>query len=205
MKQFTLEFYKQLVAKADKTLRIVDWTIDCPQMGLILRHDVDLSLSLAYEFSKTELEIDVLSTYYVLTTTDLYNPFSRINRVLLREMDNAGFEIGLHFDPRICSSHLESDLRKALVRERDQLENILGKPVVSYSFHNPSMWGEINLSKIEDLVDAYDPEIFGDDRYISDSLFSFREKDPEEWVRKSNVQLIQFLTHPFQYFGGQNE
>ena len=203
MNQFTLKFYKQLVLETDKTLRVMDWILEKPQTGLILRHDVDLSLSLAYEFSRKELEINAVSTYYVLTTTDLYNPFSRINRVLLQKMCADGFEIGLHFDPR--TYNLQEDLKLVLIREWKQLQDILGKPVVSYSFHNPGMLGETKLCEIDGLIRAYDSRIFNDKCYISDSLFSFRGKDPREWIKRSKSQIIQFLTHPFQYFRGSNE
>ena len=200
MKQFTITHYKQLISGADDVLRVVDWAKDSPKTGLILRHDVDLSLSLAYEFSMEELSIGALSTYYVLMTSNLYNPFSRINRVLLRKMRDAGFEIGLHFNPRAYGILSEYDLQKALVNECNQLQDVLGKAVRSYCFHNPSSYGKTEVGDIADLINAYNTEIFNDDCYISDSLFSFRGKDPVEWIEKSKTKVIQFLTHPFQYF-----
>ena len=200
MNKFTTAYYKQLVFRADNVLRIVDWAKNLPEAGLILRHDVDLSLSLAYEFSREELDIEVFSTYYVLMTSDLYNLSSRINRVLLRKMSNAGFEIGLHFDQRAYGDLSRYDLQAALANECNQLQDILGSDVSSYCFHNPNAYGRTKIGEISDLINAYNPEIFNDDCYISDSLFSFRGKDPVEWVEKSKTQIIQFLAHPFQYF-----
>ena len=68
--------------------------------GLINRHDVDWSLDDAYSLSQLEQDNGINSTYYIRLNSDLYNPKSRKNRIILKKMKSF-FEIGLHFDSTI--------------------------------------------------------------------------------------------------------
>jgi hypothetical protein len=46
---------------------------------------------------------------------------------------------------------------------------------------------------------AYDEKIFNHDCYLSDSLMSFRGKDPYEFVLMVKQYPIQLLLHPIHY------
>ena len=56
---------------------------------------------MAYEFSRIEERNQIVSTYYILMTSDLYNPISMTSQKLIKRMSEEGFEIGLHFDPTV--------------------------------------------------------------------------------------------------------
>ncbi len=193
---FTTGRYELLIKSCPITLRVMDYSNH--SKGVILRHDVDFSLDLAFEFSRVEKRNSVFSTYYILLTSDLYNPLSRASQEIINTMLAEGFEIGLHFDPTAYGDISEEDLEIKFHDEIRILESTFDFKVKSYSLHNPSIHGK--YPNFEGIINAYNPEIFSDDRYISDSMFSFRDKDPMDYIEKSKNQLIQFLTHPIHYF-----
>lgn len=65
---------------------------------VILRHDVDQSLSQAVRLAELEAEEGVRSTWFVLLRTDFYNVFSKAGTEALRHIQFLGHDIGLHFD-----------------------------------------------------------------------------------------------------------
>ncbi|MEN8220524.1 MAG: hypothetical protein ABFS56_30080 [Pseudomonadota bacterium] len=193
---FSLSGYQKLISRAKKTLRVAE--IDDHDLGLILRHDVDLSWDMAYQMSRVEKELGVVSTYYVLLTSPYYNPLTKEIREQAEQMLGEGFEIGLHFDPEAYDCGDEQYLIERLENEVNILESVYGFKIRSYSMHNPSKHGK--FIKINGLIDAYRADIFNDESYISDSCFSFRGKKPEVMIEKSKQRLVCFLTHPVQYF-----
>lgn len=195
-KCFTFNFYEELIKKCPFTLKVNEYKNW--QKGIILRHDVDFSLDLAFEFSRIEKRNNAFSTYYILLTSDLYNPLSNDSRKIIKTMLSEGFEIGLHFDPTVYGDITDESLEEEFQNEINILENTFKYKVESYSLHNPSIHGK--YPNFKGIINAYNPDIASDDRYISDSMFSFRGKDPEEYVEKSKNQLVQFLTHPIHYF-----
>ena len=193
MKFIDVEKYIEILKNADKTLCVKDYKKH--KKGLIVRHDIDESVEFAYELYKAEKANGIKSTFYVLLTSDLYNPFSAQNKKRFKEMVESGFEIGLHFDPM---AYEEGDLTKNFEKEIEAFEKFLGLKLYSYSMHNPSITGE--YLKYPKLIDAYNSDIFNDNCYISDSTFSFRGKDLKEYVEKSNKELIQLLIHADHLF-----
>jgi hypothetical protein len=167
--------------------------------GILVRHDVDFSLDLAYEFSRYEKTYNINSTYYLLISSDAYNIFSQTSRNKILEMIEDGFEIGLHFDPSIYGDLNEQELINKMSIEIEIFERYFNYKIYSYSMHNPSISGV--YIDYQNLINAYDSAIFTDDNYISDSSYSFRGKNPKSYLAKSEIQLMQFLTHPIHFFG----
>ncbi len=195
-KYFTLNYYEYLLKSFPKILRVRDYPNH--DNGIILRHDVDLSIDLAYEFSRIEKRNSIVSTYYILMTSDLYNPFSNESKKIIKNMLEEGFEIGLHFDPTEYGDVSDSILEKHFVNEVEIFKSFFDCKVYSYSLHNPSIHGK--YPNFTNYISVYGSGIFSDDCYISDSVFSFRGKDLPKFCEKSKHQLIQFVTHPAQYF-----
>lgn len=159
----------------------------------LLRHDVDLDISLALIMAKFEKELNICATYFFLVTAPTYNILSEDNKRMLNEIKNMGHEIGLHFDPTLY----ETDLDAAVKKEADILSFIINEDIKSISLHNPSVHGQYPL--FEGFVNAYDPALFSDDNYMSDSCFSFRGKDPFEFIEKVENNMIQICLHPELY------
>lgn len=199
---FTLPYYLRLLNNAPKIIRVGDYRKY--EAGLILRHDVDFSLDLAYELAKIENALDIRSTYYILLASDIYNPFSSSSMRILSWMIDHGFEVGIHFNPAIYKPDSSvNKLVEFLMKEVATAEVFLGIKIQSYSLHNPGSYGR--YIRTDTLIGAYDDEIFGDDRYLSDSNFFFGEKDPLEWVKKSKHRLIQYCAHPALYLKGESK
>jgi|SaaInlStandDraft_2_1057019.scaffolds.fasta_scaffold51562_2 hypothetical protein len=164
--------------------------------GIILRHDVDFDLNAAYELAKIEREIGVESTFYIMCSSQMYNPISQKNQDIIKKIDNEGFEIGLHFDPSIYEDVGIKSLEIEVKKEADILSSIIKKPIHSISIHNPSVHNQFPI--FSNFKNAYDEKIFSDDTYISDSMMSFKT-DIFDFVKKAKNKTIQVLLHPLYY------
>lgn len=163
----------------------------------ILRHDVDVDVEPAVELAKVEAEYGIRSTFFFLTGCDTYNVASAANRRHIRWLAEQGFEVGLHFDPLLHPDLPDDGLQPALDKEADWLADISGVPVRSISLHNPSAHGR--YPRFSGYINAYDPEFFDPDSYLSDSCMDFRGKDPLDFVRTAEQRMIQILLHPIHY------
>jgi hypothetical protein len=164
--------------------------------GILLRHDVDFDVGAAYELAKLERRCGVRSTFLFLTTTGQYNLLAAENRGMLREMAEWDFDVGLHFDPLIYESADPPTLAAAVDQEADLIAQITGRPVRSISIHNPSIHGQYPL--FDGYVNAYDPQIFSPETYLSDSRMMFRH-DLAEFAARAKTQTVQILLHPLHY------
>src|SRR3989442_5762853 len=131
--------------------------------SIIIRQDVDFDLKAAYDLSLIEKKIGVSSTFYVMTSSFTYNPMSRENRKIIKEINDMGFEIGLHFDPSIYGQLEENDLQQKVDHESKILSSITKTEVRSLSIHNPSVHGRYPI--FEKYLNAYDDKIFSNGRY----------------------------------------
>ena len=159
----------------------------------LIRHDVDFDIKLAHSMALIENELGMVSTYFILTTCHSYNVLSEQNRTLLREMNDMGHEIGLHFDPTLYPENLKAFVDK----EAEILSLACGTEVKSISLHNPSVHGQYPLFK--NYINAYDPAFFSNKNYISDSCFNFRGKNPFEFIDGIEDNMIQILLHPMHF------
>ncbi|SDK52938.1 hypothetical protein SAMN05660337_0734 [Maridesulfovibrio ferrireducens] len=195
---FTYDKYRDflsLIKKTSETYLFMDF--DWNSNGLILRHDIDLSIDYCFKLVKAEKEVGVLSTNFILMTSPFYNPLAAENASMLQEMSEWGFEIGLHFDPTCYPDVSSDELQKYAEEEAAGLSRIVGKDVKSISLHCPSVHGQFPM--FDGFINAYDPEFFSNENYISDSCMSFRGKNPVEWLNLSQTKAVQMLLHPLHY------
>lgn len=148
--------------------------------GIILRHDVDFSTAAALEVAELEIELDVRSTFFMLL-----NHYS-VDTILLKLLVENDFEVGLHYDPLVDD---------VFEHEIEKLEQLIGQQVYSVSVHNPSVHGI--YPNFEGYIDTY--KGFSNETYISDSLMSFRKKDPYKFLVRAKTNLIQVVLHPIYY------
>lgn len=192
---FKLDNVINAIDSARSYVRILKLQDGLNNEGMILRHDVDLDVEPAYVFSRRLEEVGVRSTFLFLTTCETYNVSSTRNRRMIRQMAESGFEIGLHFDPVADDSTDETSLVRRALSEKSQLEDVCGTAVASMSLHNPGISGL--EFRVDSLVNAYDPRIFGPDIYASDSRM--REVDIPEFAARNKGRTSQLLLHPMQY------
>lgn len=165
--------------------------------GFILRHDVDFDIEKAYKMFLIEKELNVKSTYFILTTSDLYNINSKENRKMLKDMHESGFEIGLHFDPTIYGDISLKEMSESVKREVAIIENIINDSVKSISLHNPSIHNQ--YPEFKGYKNAYSTEFFNKEYYISDSCKDFRGKDIYKFIEKGKENILQVLFHPIHF------
>lgn len=198
--QFTYESYKNLIkllwanSYQIKTYHTWQEADRC----VILRHDIDTSLDKAVELAQVERELGVSSTYFVLLTSDFYNPASKGSLEKLRAIQHMGHELGLHFDEKAYPEGTPEETVVRILYERDVLASILGTPVTTVSMHRPSrMTLEADL-KIPGMVNSYEKTFFHDFKYLSDSRRRWREP-VEEIIRTGEYDRLHILTHAFWY------
>lgn len=164
---------------------------------VILRHDIDDDIEKAAQMARLEHQLGCRSTYFVLISNDLYNPFSKKNSSLLQEILSLGHAVGLHFDE--VKYEENCDVVKKIQEEIAVLEQCIGQKVTSVSMHRPSQ-KTLNANYVipEGVVNSYSKEFFNHFKYLSDSRHHWRE-DVMEIVRAKAYPHLHILTHPFWY------
>lgn len=163
---------------------------------VILRHDIDSSIEAALRLGEVEETLHVSSTYFLLLTSNFYNPASKTSRDQLKKLQNMGHEIGLHFD-EVAYDNTE-DIIEKVQKEAALLSNILETPVTTVSMHRPSkITLEANYA-IPGMVNSYGQTFFHDFKYLSDSRRRWREP-VMDIIRSGEYNRLHILTHAFWY------
>lgn len=171
---------------------------------VILRHDIDNSLSQALRLAEIEAEEGVKSTWFVLLRTDFYNPASAASQKALRRIRELGHEIGLHFDEMAYAgeggigTYASSSTEELIVREAGILSDICGCPITTVSMHRPSKATLEADLQIPGMVNSYGQTFFHDFKYLSDSRCRWREP-VEDIIRSGEHDRLHILTHAFWY------
>lgn len=171
---------------------------------VILRHDIDNSLSQALRLAEIEAEEGVKSTWFVLLRTDFYNPASAASQKTLRCIRELGHEIGLHFDEMAysCEGGTEpcanSSSEERIVHEAGILADICGCPITTVSMHRPSKATLEADLQIPGMVNSYGQTFFHDFKYLSDSRRRWREP-VEGIISGGEYARLHILTHAFWY------
>lgn len=197
---FVMDDYKSLISELQDhgytPCRLQDVQPD--QADLYLRHDVDLSLELAAEMAAVEAELGVFSTYFVLVSTDIYNPATIQNRRILSNIIECGHEIGLHFD---VTKVEDGDIDGAAEQECSILASLTGQPVETISFHRPARNLLNSTGRFAGRRHTYEPEFFSNIAYISDSNGGWHHGHPLDHPAIAARAAVQLLTHPIWWAG----
>lgn len=194
---FSIDGYRELIEvflAAGYNARYFDDVIQ-EKRQFILRHDVDQCLQAATQFAKIEAEIGVLSTYFVLMRTELYNPLSRDGMDAMREIKAQGHQIGLHFDASLYGDDRHI-LEAAAERECKILELALEEPVDIISFHRPAPSLLGLPGRFAGRLHVYDPIFYNDIAYCSDSRGGWYHGHPFDHTAFEARKSLQLLTHP---------
>ena len=186
---------------------------------LILRHDVDVAGISTRKMFELERVVGIKSTYYFR--------FSTIDLLLIHEMINAGFEVGLHYETisdyirkNECTDKKQINLEKMrehLLREVRAFEGIIGCKTTSCCSHGTSENVKLGISNnvltekqnMEDFglkFEAYSSELYDEyiDCHIMDNEilynYGFSYSDTLVSVIDEKRPNIVFLTHPNHWF-----
>lgn len=190
--------YRKILADIKATGRLMDFSAaEKADRFVILRHDIEFSITKAYEMALLEAESGVKSCYFVQLGTDAYNAFSDTNSLLLRRISGMGHKIGLHY--RQGSS-------QCVVEQCQMLEQFLGVKVDSFSIHRPQGRTAYHKISVLGLHNAYSApyftrtENYSDVRvkYVSDSKFRWNYGYPDAELFMTYAK-VQVLIHPFSW------
>lgn len=164
---------------------------------VILRHDIDNSVTKALQMAKLEASLGVKSTFFVLLATKFYNIAERDCRDSLLEIKRLGHDIGLHFDELNYPNRI--DVEEQIIKETGIMGSILGFPIESVSMHRPSKHTlEADYKLDGKIVNSYGQKYFKGFKYVSDSRRRWRE-DVISIIRSCEYPKLHILTHAFWY------
>ncbi len=166
---------------------------------LILRHDIDVRPGYALPMAEIEAVLGVSASYFVLTTSPLYNVAAADSRAALGRLLQLGHRVELHFDPAAYPA--DTDREAAAARECDWLAGITGQPVRMLSFHRPSPDLLNNPAPLAGRPHAYQPRFFSAMGYCSDSRGGWRNGEPLRHAAVAAGTALQLLTHPIWWLG----
>ena len=141
--EFTYDAYENLISKLEKYgYQFASYhDYKAFEKCVIMRHDIDYSLQKSVELAEFEQQLGIKSTYFVLLSSPFYNIVSKDAITKIKKIQNAGHEIGLHFD-ELNYDESEYDgmggVEKAIYREIDLMGSILDCDIRSVSMHRPS-------------------------------------------------------------------
>jgi hypothetical protein len=185
---------------------------------LVNRVDVDVKIDRLPRFLEIYKRLGIRASIYVRLHAPTYNLLSFGNLAIMRDLVEAGNEIGLHTEMSDAQGLCVIDGASLLRREISLLELVTGAPVYGTASHG-DMTGLNNLhfwlthSPLEFglLYEAYDKKLWENCRYVSDSewvvwkayhdgkLIAGDRRSPLEHAREG-VPVLHVLTHPESWY-----
>lgn len=143
----------------------------------------------ALKLAEIEANKGVKSTYFVLLTSDFYNPYSIAVKEKLKSIHSLGHEIGLHYDERSYPDAVGDVDRiiRNITYEGNVLADIIGDTVSTVSMHRPSKCILEADIRIPGYVNSYGNTFFHEFKYVSDSRRRWREPI-DEYIRNKSYK-----------------
>jgi hypothetical protein len=167
--------------------------------NIYFRHDVDISVDKALDMAEREIRMNLKpTTYFILTSSQFYNPFSRQNKRKIEQILEMGHLIGLHYDLTLVPDNPQAQARYILWH-RSILESEFDIEVQTCSIHKPSTNGMCSREVASALQVSGLHEVnitMPNYKYISDSGMNWRE-DYNEVIK--HYDKIHVNTHPEWY------
>jgi hypothetical protein len=154
----TLTHYREILAMV-KAEGFRFWTFGEKELPtedekvFLMRHDIDVDPFLARDMARIEAEYGARATYFFLPTTPLYNMSSVEVQAALKEIQDFGGDIQLHFDaspffPKEMENSVTDETKAHLARVKWDMEwaiqqeaqimyDIVKKEVCAVSYHRP--------------------------------------------------------------------
>ncbi len=159
---------------------------------IILRHDIDYSLTLAHEMAEIDAEQQIKSTFALLLASPLYNPFTSTNIKIINEIHALGHNLVLHH--HVTPGQPTEQIRDDIIKSMQVMRAFFP------FFQNVFVWHDLPindmLSNIEvpGMLNAYSTRFVGKIPYISDSVL--RNKPEDFLIALRNNIHLHLLLHP---------
>lgn len=137
---------------------------DEPDAGVVLHHDVMLSLDRALTMARLEATLRIDGTYCVPLSAPVHDTSTVTFAHTVQTISQLGHEVGLQFDPHAHWEVLPSDdaIRKRIDDRREVLGRLVDEPVEVVSFRRPNerlreleLDGAINADRSPEGVEEY--------------------------------------------------
>ncbi|HAQ70447.1 MAG TPA: hypothetical protein DCX14_16100 [Flavobacteriales bacterium] len=172
---------------------------DCENKGgpwVLWRHDLDFSPHRALKLARIEHEMGVKSTFFLLPHSRFYNLFEKENFDIIREFENLGHDIALHFDFAFYDVTDQRTFEENLISEKNFLERTFHRKIEAFSFHNPNKWAlNYGQHNVAGMINAYSTFFVNNVAYASDSNGYWRNESIAQRLEESHHR-VQILTHP---------
>jgi hypothetical protein len=166
--------------------------------GVVLHHDVDLSLDRALAMARLEATLRVEGTYCVPLDVPVQDTSTVTFAHTVRTLSQLGHEVGLRFDPTAHWEEAPSDaaVRRRIDERRDVLGRLIGEPVKVVSLRGPPE--RLRNLELEGAVNACRrPDVPGI-RRVSDREWVDRESFADGVPRRFRLLVHPGLWHPVE-------
>ena len=164
--------------------------------SILLRHDIDQSLSKAIPLAEIEARLNISSTYFLFLRSPFYNIFSQEAEEIIKKLIRYEHMIGLHFDFAKYSNISLSEISYRIHSEIDFIQKFYNIRIDAVSFHRPLSLDFFKKLELSNYAHSYEPIFVNRFKYFSDSRGLWRFGNPfesEAYQKKENLQL---LIHP---------
>ena len=196
MSNFTYDHYRKTLKDYIKNgYEVTDFSKTKNGKQLILRHDIDMDMSLAENISKIEYDLSLTSIYFVRIHAKNYNALSIPSVKTMQKIASRGQEIGFHYEPSFTK---DEDHENAILAGKELLEKTTGLKIRYYTLHEPARTG-LDMSKVlPEMNRSYGVKFYEGFKYLSDSSARWREGCFSEHVNRWEKLVV--LTHPFWWY-----
>ena len=200
---FTMDHYREILSKIKESHRVLSFK-DAFEMGrsilgikkfVIMRHDVEVSVSSALRLAEADMEAGIRSTFFFLQTGD-YNIFEEDEAFKIQQMLEWGHDVGLHYDVGLFES-MGIDPKIIIKSQIQVFEDFFDTKIYATSSHLP-MRSEKTIS-LPGVVDVYDLLYLEEMKYLSDSTQVWREGVVTKLLDKyPQIHLLmhEYIWHP---------
>jgi hypothetical protein len=182
-----------LQAALSRGFEFVDFfTVDFSKQRrqIILRHDIDTSLPMAYEAAKIDTKYKIKSTFALQLSSHLYNPFTAANVNIVDGIHKLGHNIALH--PRALAGQTTEEVRQSITKELQAIKCFFPYIQPVFIWHNPSLNMTLKNIEIPKMVNACSSA--KEMHYISDSVL---KHNPEDFLAVlDSHKFLHMLLHP---------
>lgn len=195
---FTRSHYESCIHEAKKNYEFVGYNaIFDERKSVLWRHDVDFSMHIAKKLAVIEAKNGVKATYFIYPHSEFYNLLEKEIFLLVKDIQNLGHDIGLHFDSHFYNINNAEDLAEALKKEKYLLDTFFNIDVKVFSFHNNN---DFTMS-CEDfeyggMINTYAKYFKSEVGYCSDSNGIWRFSRLMDVLIGADHPKLQVLTHP---------
>lgn len=165
-----------------------------------LQHDVDLRLDWAVNVARAEHEANIRSCFYVQVGCPHYDIMSADGVAALREIQDLGHNLGLHFDPRRYEA-VGDRIIIGVRRDLDILQSLVGRAVTVCAHKPLRSRFDTGLSRPAWMRFPGGPG----ERYVSDSARGFRNSAVPVLEEPDRYPKIRLNTHPCWWQGLNRE